>query len=343
MKRDDVLATLRKLSPALHTKELIEVLACFCFSKDGVVAWDDTNAIYAPKKFGFAGAVRGKPLLDMVSIMQGDDVEFSVNDTELLVKCGNSRYKSPLLPADDFLFELPEMSSNALPSSATLIKAINVATIAMGEDISMPWCMGVTVVADGGRMRLYASDNRTAVRVTIKSDAKVVAILPPQFCRLLGQIANDDQITGLFVDDDWVEAAFSSGVRLFSRGLATVDAKKYTELFSVFESANDMVDIPEELSPALDRAMTVIPYSREPYTRMVVKDETLGLSTAAPVANVRDFVELTDHENIDVCVIPELMRRALPHVASIKFCNDFVLMRGRGFEYVVSTVSKIES
>lgn len=110
--RQNLLQCLESVSPGLASREVIQQSTCVVFYKDRVFTFNDEIACSreTPLK-GFEGAVKAKPLLDLLSKLKEDEIEIDFTEEEFLVrgkgkKAGIRKEMEVLLPVD--AVETPE-------------------------------------------------------------------------------------------------------------------------------------------------------------------------------------------------------------------------------------------
>lgn len=185
---------------------------------------------------------------------------------------------------------------------------------------------------------MYSSDNKTAARVFLPGDfGDVETILPPRFCELLADIGKQDPPVNLALTGEWALATFKSGLKLFSRTIAEIDVKSFTGAFAAVRGL-ETVEMPSGLGRCLERALVVLPFSKEPYTRIRVKDGNLRLHTESSQGEINDSVPIAKEQGeADVVVAPDLMHRTMPHVGAIGITPGCVVLKGKNLVYLVTT------
>lgn len=110
--RSDLLKVLESVSPGLSSKDLVEQSTCFAFKDGRVFTFNDEIACTRECELTFTGAVKSKPLLDILVKMEEEQVEVVVEQGTLIVK-GARRDKASIrmedsveLPIDDV--EIPD-------------------------------------------------------------------------------------------------------------------------------------------------------------------------------------------------------------------------------------------
>lgn len=83
--REALLRVLESVSPGLSSRELLEQSSCYVFTGGQVVTFNDEVACYRESPLPIEGAVKAKPLVDLLSKMVEDDVGIEQTDSELIV------------------------------------------------------------------------------------------------------------------------------------------------------------------------------------------------------------------------------------------------------------------
>ena len=86
IKREELLRQLETVAPGLATKEIIEQSNCFIFQDGKVQTFNDEVGCSSECCLKITGAVRAKPLLEMLRKLSEDQVAVELKDGKLLVK-----------------------------------------------------------------------------------------------------------------------------------------------------------------------------------------------------------------------------------------------------------------
>jgi DNA polymerase III sliding clamp (beta) subunit (PCNA family) len=362
MKRTDLIERLKKLAPALSTKEFVPILSCFCFGKTSVHAYDDVIALELPYGGEFQlpirGGLRGKLLLDFLSASKATEVEFlnpsgeKVDHTytgELHCKAGRSKLKIPLQTETEFVFSLPPAdAAHTINIGRDFIDRLKMAMPSMGENPSTPWQYGVTIFFGRKSIALYATDNKVAssVRVWIAPAEALqgqVTIMPPRFCDLLVEISGKDEPVKLVLTDQWVTAYFKSGLTLFSKAVAGANVIEYQTIFKAAnEQSQDAVEVPLGFERCVDRALVVLPYAGEtPFTDFSVGAGRLSMKTLSRAGEANDEIGLEGHPDVEVKANPDNLKKHLANVTHLRLVKDsFVVLLGEGVSHLVTAVAE---
>lgn len=348
MKRTELISCLKLVEPALSGKDLIPVFSCFCFNGKTVSAYDDIVALQHALPFEVKGGIRGRLLLGFLTASRAQDVAVEQEGQQVTLRLGRSKFDTTALPETDFAFVFPKEAHAAgqVPVTKALLQAMGKAQCSMGSDPTHPWRMGVTLVSGKKGLTLYSSDNRSATRVFVAGatmDGVKAVVLPPRFCEMLLTFSKATKPDTLLVGDAWVQVRFGGGsLRLFSRTTGKADASSYEQVFSsALKDDVTFADVPKGLQHCLERAAAVLPFSKDPYSRLRAKDNKLILSTESSAGNVRDVITLDGIYKCDELVSPTLLGRMLSYANQFAVVSgSCIVLKGERFLHLVSTMQE---
>jgi DNA polymerase III sliding clamp (beta) subunit (PCNA family) len=344
MKRLELLAALKQAEPALSSRDLIPCFACYLFRNGTVEGYNDVVAIRSACDTGITGGVNGKTLLSWLSASHAKDVSFKQDDDTLTVKAGRARLRQPFYQQDDFVFDWPKVKKSdliTLPMDEAFLNALRSAAISASEDQNHPWRLGVTLVAEGKWAAFYSSDAYSLTRSTFDLAESIhkqhrEVLLPPKFVDLV--LTAGEGGTLLFTyGEEWVMARYE-GTDIFSKTPQEVDGKRYKKtLDGSIKDTHKAVDLPSGLQPALSRAVVVAgSKSHDEFTTFKVADGRLRLSTCTVRGDAKDVMRLA-HKDVSVHCDAQFLLRALPHAAEVSFNQRCIVLKGEGFEHLIST------
>lgn len=86
--REEFLSKLQSVSAGLSSREVIEQSDCICFKDGYVMTYNEEVACRMPSKLGndFLGAVKAKPILNLLQKLKEDEIEIETTESELLIK-----------------------------------------------------------------------------------------------------------------------------------------------------------------------------------------------------------------------------------------------------------------
>jgi DNA polymerase III sliding clamp (beta) subunit (PCNA family) len=351
MIRTELLALLKRVSPALSSKDFVAVFSCLCFDGKTVTAYDDQVALSALCEWPVEGGLRGDVLMGWLGASRGQDVEASTEDTFISLKCGRSKLKVAAIAKKDFVFKFPEDSGESLKFPTALLEAMGRCVGAMGRDPSRPWQAGLTVAWVGDKARLYATNGICAsvdeVEVPAPKNEKLkTLLLPPKLTELVVSIGRSDHPKTLILGKGWIEVQFASGLRLFGRTSKDADPSKFEELVTedLRAKAKTVIqDVPKGLGDALDRALVVLGSVREKVTKLTVKDGKLILTTGSGPAALRDSLKMPGHPDASETLPAEHLRSGLAHATRFGIIDGVcAVLKGTKFFHLVAVVKEAE-
>ncbi len=348
MERTQLVEILKSTNLAVASKDLVPILACFCFDGETVVGYDDLVAISSPCKTEFACAVNAKILLGYLSAHSTDELKFKKTSKNLKVTAGSSDVTLPLMPEEEFVFEFPdEKKGVAIPFDDALVDALEASMLSMGLDPGHPWRLGVTVLFEHDATTMYSTDNLTASEVVTPNDGPPKSllgssvVLPPRFCQLIAQLSSREVPKDLIIGEGWVQAIFESGTRLFSRIADTSDVDMYQKTFDSLipeDYGDTSCDLPEGAVAALNRCLVLLDSAADKKVSLKVEKDKLYIDANSPVGKIAEVMPFSDHDDISVVIGPELMIRALGVAEKVLFTNKAVLFIAKDFVHVVTVI-----
>jgi DNA polymerase III sliding clamp (beta) subunit (PCNA family) len=340
--RANLVAALKRVDAALSSKDLVQVLACFCFTEKEVFAYDDTACLRMPYKLGLSGGVRGALLLGWLSSCRAKEVEVSQDGETIKFKAGRSVHDTTLIPESEFLFEQPDLEGAAeVKVDMEFLAALSKAASSMGRDASLTWQYGVTVVPAGSGHVLYSTDDKTVMCAKagkISKEKGEAILLPPRFVDLLLAISKTDSPKKMLIAEQWGLVTFASGLKLFTKTVVGADPENFTTYIDDVKSKmENPVDIPKGIERCIDRSLLVAKFSREPYVRLAAGSGRLKFETKSDAGDVKDSLPC-DHADISVLVEPGLIQRGLPGAEKLTILENCMCMTGKGTTFICSTI-----
>src|SRR5688572_14425066 len=100
MKRNELIALLNAVKPALSNNDLIPVLSMFWFTGSEILAYNDQISIQVPFKSNFVGALPGATLLAMLNSSLAEEVDLTQKGQTASLAAGKTKLKLACLPPD---------------------------------------------------------------------------------------------------------------------------------------------------------------------------------------------------------------------------------------------------
>jgi DNA polymerase III sliding clamp (beta) subunit (PCNA family) len=348
MNRKLLIEALGSLQPGLND-DLLPVMACFCFGEKSVHAYNDVVAMDIPYGGDFKPnlkdiAVHGRVFLNWLKACTSADVEMELEKETLKVKCGRSKTSFPTLAHSVFQYQAPAaIDAKWIDIGKDFIDALIVASSSMGTDVNTPWRLGVTLKGGKKGNTFYSTDNKSAVKVFQPTPDPLEGeiTLPVRFCELLRSYGRSDLPVKLGVGEGWCQAVLTSGLTIYSNTIPQTDVNAFQEQFNLEEL--ELTPIPKGLDHCLERAQVVLPMSKHEYTQFKVQAGKLKLITESSGPKVEDRISIAKHKEITVMAHPATVAKAIPFADQFVITKDFILFKGKGITYLVSTIwSEVE-
>jgi DNA polymerase III sliding clamp (beta) subunit (PCNA family) len=349
--RQELLTALEVAKPALASKDLVEELTCLWFDGRRVTAYNDTIGISFAFESDFQGGLRGSLLLGLLDHSRARDVEITASDkeSEMLVKAAGARLKLALLPPARSVFDYPEFPEDrAWVIAKEFLEALPRVMLSVGQDVSIPDQLGVTLRTQGDRLHLYATDSKTISAASIarpKGCEIRHAIIPTLFCEQLLKLCKDGG--HFYVDRDTALVRSNKGVGLLGRLVNAARPIPFAETIQRYmpkDPNGSAVPVPSRLKLALERASVVLEGAPGDPLEMSFDGDFLDIYAKTPYGEIKDEIKLDrEHANTRARVHPELIKRALGHASEMTLIPGCLLMLGAGgYTYLVSTMGDTE-
>jgi hypothetical protein len=298
MNRKDLLDKLDIIQDGLSSSDMIPVLSHIWFTGSHVMAYNGQISIQAPHKTSFQGAMP-RILLQLLRQSRAKDVEFEPDGDGVLVKAASSKMRLPLLASKEFVFEMPKSGKSLITFSKKLAQAIEICLRSVGNDPSEPDQLGVTLIPEGGKIRLYSTNNATLsyVVVDVQLQIKGRVTLATEFCKQILSIAKKSDVK-FEICDDYCLATTSNGVALFGQHVVIdkpydfADVIKHNLPDNLRKSA---VPIPTKLQLVLERAIIVTDSPTEQTKTVIsVREGRMRFVSKSSRGEVVDQVQVGD-------------------------------------------------
>jgi DNA polymerase III sliding clamp (beta) subunit (PCNA family) len=281
MIRKDLVDKLSLVQPALSANELIPILNHVWFTKTHMMTYNDQIAISVPCKTDFAGAAPGSVLIELMRNSKAKDVEFLPVDDELQIKAASSKFKLGLLPAKDFVFEMPKPSNQVMKvNTKEFLECIATCLRSVSADTSVPDQLGVTLIYKPHTLLLCSTNHATMSSAKIKMPTpppfKDRVILSTPFCEQLLRIAGPSINTSIEIHEDYSLATTAKGVTLFGRLIEVPQPLDFVSLFNHHipkEYPTKRIPIPTKMRLILERAIIITDSATDQTTTAITVKE----------------------------------------------------------------------
>jgi DNA polymerase-3 subunit beta len=150
--------------------------------------------------------VPARLITDIVRALEPGAVVFEVDDGEARITAGRSQFAVRVLPAEEFVRVMPPTGEAVILSATDFAEALRQVVPAASHDDARPILTGVLMAAEGGGLRLVATDSyRLAMRdlpgTSVLREGQSVLVPSRALGELARLLAGADQVTLRLTDD----------------------------------------------------------------------------------------------------------------------------------------------
>lgn len=312
-----------------HAHPSIPVFSNFMFDNDVVIGSRDGFAVMAPCKAGMSFGVHAKTLLDLLKNTHVNDINFEMDDENVLMKAGRSRIKLPFNLKDDYPFIEPEDEKwkVILEIDEHTLEGLELCLTTASNDSVMAGFMGITLVG-GNPVYLYSSDGDSISRYKLSIeplDDDIYITMPVDFCQQILRVAETTQCKAgsIFLNNEMAVAEFGNDYKIISSVIQVDNPADFDgEINKAMNAEPKFMEAPKGFHHALNRARVLAEAEGRP-TVIKVDGNKMRMVTETHMGVVRDSLKVKgDHKAIEVSVAPHLVYRA------INLCDEFALFEG---------------
>lgn len=340
--REEFVAELVKLKPALSAGGVVQELSHFWFDKGAAYAYDGGFGIKLVLKTELACGVPGSQLIGLLGTSVLKQVTLELNGTALAVKLGKSSSKLATLEAD----------RNVWPFPAKLPKIV--ATLSLGEDFieglrktlfikASPATRvehhGVILQSGEDGLELYSTDSATMARVCVggKGSSDIKVLLPRDFAAEI--VAQAPEGVSLTLAKDCTIAE-GEGISFYSNVL---DLSAADDLSKIVERSltkhSKPVALPAGLASALERA-EILAGNKDAEVTVAVEKDTLVLTGDYALGALSEKLPLEGkHPVAKARLRAALVRRALAYAEGFSLTEGSLALYGEpNFTYIAASL-----
>lgn len=334
IEREAFIGPLRLLRPALVDKSPVEGLNQIWLSGDTATAFNDIIAIEVALPMSVEGGVHGMTLLGMLEASTAKEIDIDKGNKDgdsLALKSAGMKAELPLIPSDRAVFAFPETLPEGIVVDKALSAALKHVSLALSSGGDN---MGVTFVAEGAQLAVYATDGMTVAWSRLKKPKGYTAkrvVLSPTFCDQLS-VLNEGGMSLALTDDAAVAVDNQSGSRLFGR---LVEVAKELDFAGTIKgnvpTPASAVPLPERLANALDRAEVLVNGVARKPLRITIKQNVLRLYLKTDMGELSEALKIDGkHPDAEGLFNGAFIRRALGRCDRFVLSSECFAMLGEG-------------
>lgn len=326
MERKNLVNTLELVSRGLADNAMIPIFTCFSFTGNTVQAFNDQLGIIGPCVTDHVFAVKGALLLGLLKNSHVHDLDFSIEDEDLIVKAGRSTFKLPFLPEEEFVFAEPSNNwEGEIEVDDDFLKGLSACLLTSSRDQAQPALLGVNVSYHGKNVVLYSCDGDAISRFT--TGTKSVKglqdyMLPNSFCEAVLKIMGDTEADGAllsFNSEGWARVEIENGYTVYGRLIEIDNPIDYEKMIDkTLHGKPEFVRQATGIDQALSRARVIADIDSASTTMTVAKGR-LKLLTQTSNGVVRDSLPFDKHVDVEARVSAALVQR------SINLCDEMLI------------------
>lgn len=358
--REELLAALKQVEPAIAKKDLIEEYTMVWFDGKHLTASnDDGLGIRVPFKSQLVGGVPGSVLIGLLSHSKVKEVDLyrqeegDKGDESARLKTGKASAAFSVLPMDRMMAGLPNLKdAQTFPLSKAFVEAVAKVQPYIGNPNStMPEQTGLTVILSGKNIQMLATDGDTiawatcpykeAWVITKKGGAKKAEdgtrfTLPAPFVKQMLEAAEIGELE-MSVTKDTVFVR-NDNILVYAQLVTVEEPTDIMKEVRKITMKAKYVSIPGRMKLALARAFVMLNAQKEQYVTFKVENNVLKMSTSTNLGNLSDKMQLEgEMEDVETRLDPKLIQRGLKNCDRVWFGKRSTVLAGDGFTYMIAS------
>ena len=354
MNRKDLLQKLNQAKPFLMGQDFIPILMHYCFDTKHVVAYNDVSGIQISMESELSCAVPGSLILKMLNTMTSETVRIEkLNERNIQLLDGKTKVKLPILPTEEFIFKLPDISEiSPVILAKSFLKGLEKTSISVGNDPAHPDQQGIFWSVGPGYIKTFSTDNKTLSKFEqqatgIGHKEKFEVITPAFFCEqliaLAATYADGMDYIELYFGKDFVVATLgeNNSCTIFTRLINTDTALKYEEVISnLLEhvTKDHFINPPSGFIPSLERASVILNAKVDGGSAsVVVEGQDVTITAESVIGRSLDTLEFPHNlGQFSFRVDPNLILRGFKVAGKIALLDTLVVMSSESFVHLIS-------
>lgn len=276
----------------------------------------------------------------------------SLANGKLLIKDGGSKMEVPVMDAESFVFDIPDLDPIiTFPLSKEVVAAIDFAAACSNVDTIKAELMGVTFQAEGGVLCILSTDNATVTRCAFADKVakkSVQLIIPKSSAQLIGQVYRNlgDSLKSaelmLTADHLAVTYEVSDDAPYTALVCKTITVEQFAGVSDIVDEhtkAAAYVEAPAELFAAMKRSITVC--GDDPHRACIIKanGKTLNIESKGSRGLVNASITHTASLGKEsISVDPKMVQRAIERCSDMFIGGSFIAFRSEGKEYMIEHI-----
>jgi len=323
--------------PFLMTQDFIPILQHFWFRNNTIMAYNDIQAIKLEFNTQLNCAVPGILLVKVLNTLSQTDVEIKIDSsaTNLLIGEGRNQTRIPIMSADNFIFEMPNLDGLTFTVENSFHTGLEKCLKVVSHDPTKPERNGVTCKITKDVLTLYASDGIAIAKYQqpgsyqVDDLEEIVCIIPTFFCEQLTTLLKNskagatitltpDSILAEINNDQIFSKVINASIPKFEQAIQKVIQGHLSDL--------TYIPVPLELESFMERAKIMLqPEKGIKYTTIILKRSgEIQFKTSSDKGRSYDEIESPFVRDSD-----ETHQTNPTHLQiACMLCNEYVLHNG---------------
>lgn len=331
--RKEFLRTLEACSPGVSRIESLEQGNCFVFTPGHVTTFNEEVSCFQAVPTDFTCAVPARPLLETLRKLSEDEVDISITNERLLIKCPGMRrigitiHQDVIMHSDSV--ERAEVWTDVQPAFADGLAMV--AECAAKESENFSWTC-VSIRPKG----MEATDGYQAIRYRVECPVEEPFLVRRESCSAVAGLG----VAAIHVGNDWFGMKTYTGLEVYVRKYS----EEFPDLTSVF-AAEEVTSV--RFPPGLlDATQKALPFLAETSTGKQVIIRLKQNKMMIHASNMNGFFEEVRDITYDgparsFALNPKYIQGLLKYDIPCHLGENTVKIRGNDFALVASLESAV--
>lgn len=308
LKRAELLAALKAVTPGLSAKDTIAQASSFVFDKGRVFSYNDEISVSAPFKSGFTGSVPAKEFSALINKLKAEEITLTVEKNELHVSSGKSQ--AGLRLEDEIKLPLEELG---MPNSWTLLPktfnaGVKACIFSAGKDQTKYVLTHIHVNGDV----IESSDGYRATRFYMEEGCAGLFPEPLLIPAGAAKYVTDYQPTSYAITNGWIHFSNESGLVFSTRW---PEGESFPDISAFVDAEGHTITLPAELSDMMDRGTVLAEGNR---LTIILDKGTLVLATESDAGWFEEETKIEyKGEGLEFDTYPEFLSSILKMKAKV--------------------------
>lgn len=302
----------------------------FLFEENWIRTHNDHIGISFPLETGIRGGIKAKEFLQILSKMEGESLDVSQTENQLIIKDDKTVLKMNLVEYDFPNIELSIESWEVLPKE--FLEGLRICLFSCSMDAFSDVLTGICV----NKKEMLGTDNFRCSRFFLKEEMSIF-IIPGNSAKEILKLKN---LTEYKLGESWIHFRNNEGV-IFSSRLMTGEYP-IESVDGLFEKnqEGDSFFFPEDFEKTLDRVSILSFVSEEDgHQRVTIKNENGELVCVGEreIGRIEDRIKTNIKETFpEIKISPQLLKAILKYTKEFTAKENAILFETATFQHLIA-------